>query len=350
MRLLLAVAVTVAVAFASYASAAPVIFTNATDPDVRCDTDGVAVSGWSLLASLGDVDAVELTEIDPSCVGSELYVLLMQDGSPLADGSFIVDSSDTGANVANVPFTNIGASTAPRLVSAEDITGISILLHRGSEPAIGPSDMPCELLGMSIEGWGLDSLSAMVSSIRLVDIAPQCIGNEIVVVLDQNGTVVGDGRALLSNANTDSEVLVVSLTEPGGGTVPLAVHASVITGIQIYVEGELADEEPGVDGGPDLPPAVPGPSVTFDVPPALSGSTAEVQGIQIIPQGRDDGEQSTLVDEIGGVRRVPGTGSGGLLNRDFQGSAALHGTIVALALGLLIAVLALRKSRHRRDS
>src|SRR5690606_9324492 len=162
-------------------------------------------TGWSLSPVLLEVESVELTEIDASCVGAELYVQVMQDGSPLADGSLIVDNGHTGGNIATVNFTALGGSNTPVTVSAVDVTGVSVLLHRGSEPAVGPADLPCELLGMSIEGWGVDLVSAIVSTVSVVDVNPDCIGSDLVLVLYAGGDVIADGRVLLTAGNTGSD-------------------------------------------------------------------------------------------------------------------------------------------------
>jgi hypothetical protein len=347
MRVLLGVVLSVTLAFAGYAAAATVIFSTAIDADLRCDPDEVVVSGWSVLPSLVVVEAVELTDIDASCVDAELYVLVMQDGSPLADGSFIVDSGDAGANIANVTLTTVGASTTPELVPAADITGISVLLHRGSEPATGPPDQPCELLGMSIEGWGVELLSATVSSVRLVDVASNCIGYDLVMVLDQNGTVVADGRVLLTASNTGSDVLTMPLTQPGDSAAPISLHVTVITGIEVYVEGEVPDgPPPGPDASQDgQQPANQGVTTAVNIPVDL---TDEVQGVQILPGGDTD-EEPALVNEIEGVRRLPTTGSGGLLGSSSRDRAALHAAVTALIAGATITGLRLLAARRPRS-
>ena len=338
MRVLISVALALGVAFASYGAAATVIVSSAIDPDLRCDPDEVIV-GWSIAPGLADVDAVELTQIDPDCVGAELYVLVMQDGAPLADASFIVNPAQTGSNVAGVPLTTIGAATTPVVLPITSVTGVSVLMHRGSEPATGSSDLPCELLGLRIEGWGVELLSAMVSSVRLVDVNPECIGNELVLELDQDGTVIADGRVVLTAGNTGSNIVTVVLTPPGASTAPISLHATVITGINVYVEADVPDEqEPPVGEGPDNDA---GPQGVINIPVSL---TDEVQGTQLIPSE----PEPALVDEIGGVRQLPSTGSGGLLGPNAQRQFAIHAAIAAVVFAVTFIALGVRKSQTDR--
>ena len=340
-RLLFAVAVTVAVAFASYGAAATVIFSSANDPDVRCDTDGVEITGWSLSPALGEVEAVEVTAIDPSCVGAELYVQALQDGSPLADGSLVVASSHTGGNIATVSFTALGGSSAPVAVSAVDVTGVSVLMHRGSEPATGPSDLPCELLGMSIESWGVDLVSSIVSSISVAGINPDCIGSDLVLVVYEDGDVIADGRVLLTAGNTGSDVLTIAFTTPGAGNAASPEEASVITGVEFYVEGEVEDEVPfgPTDETITEPEAVP--------PTTGSNLTAQVQGTQIIPPSGETAEQPELVNEILGIRTVPSTGSGGLLSGNGQEAAPVFAATIAGLVAGVLGFTGLRRTRRQ---
>jgi hypothetical protein len=317
-KLVLSLVVALSVAFASHAAAQTIVFSTATDPDVRCDPTGVVV-GWQIDAGLGSVSSATVSGIDPECAGAELYLQVTQSGVAAADGVLTLTAAHVGPNSAAVPFTQPGGSTAPVVLAAQAITGVSVLIHRGSQPATGTADNPCELIGMRIEGWGVDLLSAMVSSVRLTGISSACIGNEVVLRLDQNGAVIADARALLTAGNTGANVLTLGLTAPGAASTPLSLHASVITGISVSVEGEDGGGIDDVDAGPGTP--------VFTAP---------------IPETPAQQPQQQLVDEVAGVQEqpqaLPATGSGGL--RSGGGSASLL-LVTPLVLAMTTALVAL---------
>jgi hypothetical protein len=324
------------VAFATYAYAAPVIFSTVTDPDLRCDPNQVSVASWNLGPGFADVNGVDLTDIDPDCVGANLYLLTSNNGAPLADASLTVTSGQTGAAHASLGFTGIGNNT-PVTASAADITGVSVLLDRGSEPSTGIANSPCELLGMRIDGWGVDQLTAMVSSVRLTDINPDCVGNTILAELNQSGTVLADGSAPLTVANTGANVLTIPLTVPGASTAAQALHASVITGIQVSVGSELLTT---IEGGPTTTAT----QRTANPQASLPGLVTQVESTTTTQNANVAG---ALTSEVAGVRSLPQTGSGGFLG-SAGATASWWRLVIALAVvALVLTALLLRRRRAR---
>ncbi len=339
-RLLLSLSAVIGIAFATYASAA--VFSTASDPDLRCDTEGVTGT-WILDPGLNNVQGLQLNDIDPSCVDAETYAQALA-------GDTLLAASGTTLASGNVGSGNVVIPLSPQ--SIQSVTGLSVLMHKGSEAATGPAgEVPCALDGMRIQGWGVDNPTAMVSSIRLTGIDSDCIGSEIVAVLDEGGNFLAEARATLTTGNTGANILTLPLPSP--------LRVSVVTGIEIYVEGEVEPEEPGNPNPPETPGTTGTGSVTATGggtttnPPGRSSTTTTTPSNQSNAAGaRSTGGSSGtsspgLISEVAGVRGLPSTGMG-FIDKTEAGQALYYFAVIMLAAGALLVAYALRPRRRRR--
>ncbi len=359
-RLLFSLAIAAGVAASTYGAAATVIFSDISDDNLVCDP-GVQVMNWGLLPppSIGQVSSVQIGDIDPACIGAEMYVVATSAGTPVGDGGLTLTAATTGANLATVNFTSVGSSTTPVVLSAADITGINVLIHRGSQPATGNVESSCELVGMQIDGWGVDPVSAIVTSVRLTQVNTGCIGKDLQVLIRQGTTVIADSHNTLTSSNTGANVLTAIFTVPGDSTTSVQLGAAAITGIQISVSGE-SEQVTTPTGtvtqlatGP-LVGSPPAPPVNTSQTLSSTSSSPSPPPTQFV--------QTTVVGETGFTSEVAGarsngifpakTGDAGLLGR-VKVAPGITMTPWVLVAGLVLILcgwLGLRRRHRSRDT
>jgi hypothetical protein len=100
----------------------------------------------------------------------------------------------------------------------------------------GDDFLLCDGDGVNVDGWGLETDTGQVSFVRIWNIAPDCVGDDIFVNITKDGvkiaggsmTIPPDGDALDNQAAADQVGVKIHFTPQ---------DAADITDIEVYIEG-----------------------------------------------------------------------------------------------------------------
>lgn len=98
-------------------------------------------------------------------------------------------------------------------------------------------DLTCDTDGVRVDGWGLETDTGKVSSVRIHDIDPDCSGADLFVNITQNGNKIAGGSATIPGDGVPGQD-----NDPDNGQVGVKVNftaqdAEDITDIEVFIEG-----------------------------------------------------------------------------------------------------------------
>jgi hypothetical protein len=131
LRYILPVLLALGVAAAAYGAAATLSVNGGTiqagsDNNVTCTTEA-NVDGWGLETDDGLVSYVRFN-LSPghTCSGSEFFVIITQNGTPVRDGKVVLTSAQS---TGNITLTTLGSSnTTPNKILASAITDVHVYI------------------------------------------------------------------------------------------------------------------------------------------------------------------------------------------------------------------------------
>ncbi len=96
-----------------------------SDTDLQCDEDGIDVVGWMLETDDGLVYGVRIHNIDPACIGNDLFVNITGTGTPIVPNTTII--AQGSATIP--PDTNAAPDNDP------DSGQVGVKVHLNPDPA-----------------------------------------------------------------------------------------------------------------------------------------------------------------------------------------------------------------------